>query len=111
MNLNQLADKTLTHAVTRENGASEEVGYVHYLTKTKETLRCFPQNINDGELGKDTEKSYVAFHALYLEEKPNRGDSMEWNSQTYHFEKTLSQIGDSSFDVLAYITKHSPRSR
>ena len=75
------------------------------------TLNCLPQDINDGELAKDTEKSYVAFHALFLEAKPDRGDAIEWNGESYHYEKTLSQIGDSSYDVLAYRSKHSPRGR
>lgn len=111
MNINQLMEKTLTHSVKRENGASEKVDYVHYNSKSELTIGCFPQKINDGDLAKDTEKSYVTFHALFLNEKPNRGDSIEWNGEVYHFEKTLSQVGSSSYDVLAYTSKHSPRSR
>ncbi len=112
MNLNQLAEKALAHAVNRDNGASEKVDYVHYGTGSKEEgINCFPQKINDGELAKDTEKSYVTFHGLILTEYPDRGDSIHWNGKKYHFQKTTSQIGNSSYDVLAYVSTHSPRGR
>ena len=110
MNLNQLAEKAIVHAVTRSNGASEAVDYVHYSSKLEETdINCFPQKINDGELAKDTERSYVQFHAMFLEETPRRGDSISWNNEVYHYEKTMAQIGASSYDVLASASTHSPR--
>ena len=111
MNINQLMEKSLNHAILRENGASETVDYVHYLTRDKESVQCFPQNINDGELSKDADKSYVTFHGLFLEEIPSRGDAIEWNNDKYHYEKTMSQLGDSYYDVLAYKSIHSPRGR
>ena len=110
MNLNQLAEKALRNQVNLASGACEKVDYVHYSSKSKEEgVKCFPQNINEGELVKDIEKSYVQFHALFLYESPKRGDSISWNGESYHYEKIMAQTGDSSYDVLASSSTHSPR--
>ena len=110
MNLNQLAEKALRGQVNLDSGAKEQVDYVHYSSNSRELdVNCFPQKINEGELAKDTERSYVQFHAMFLNEKPKRGDSISWNGEAYHYEKIMAQTGDSSYDVLASSSTHSPR--
>lgn len=106
MSLKDLITKTLTHEVARENGIGDEVDYTHLSTRTTETIKCIPQNINFGEDGKDKINDFVVFHGLVLTVKPSNGDTIVWNGRRYNYEKTVTQIG-TTYDVKASIKRHA----
>ena len=107
MSLKDRVNNTLQHAVNRSDGMGEQITYTHSKTNLVENINSIPEQITYGELSKDKDKSYVIFQGLFLATPPNKGDSINWNGNTYHHFKTMSDLGNSYYDVQAYISRHT----
>jgi len=111
MSQQTLIDNTLSYTVERLDGIAVAVVYTHQSTGLTETVRCIPQDLEENTPLADKRQSYIVFHSIKTDTKPDRGDSIVFNDERYYFKELKGCIAEDTYDVIAYQKDHRPIAR
>jgi len=105
MNINELAEKTIRHHVSKANGAGELVEYKHKDSGLIESVKCYPQTEIDEAITTEHISNTIVFRSLFLEEKPLKNDTISYDGVVWKIWNIKPCEG--GYDITAYDKRHN----